>query len=551
MKKFTISSSLVTLNLVLILFTPNLSHATNYYVDRNHSSASDTNPGTQELPWLTIQHAEESLVAGDTVYIKAGTYNERIIPQNSGNPGNYITFAAYSGDVVTVDGDGLSLPVDWGGLFDISDKSYIKISGLRIINAGPDDNNVGILVDNSSHIIIEKNYTYNTVSSGIGVWESDNIIIDSNEVVLACNDGEQECITVAITNTFEIRNNHIHDSGPGTNGGEGIDAKDGSSNGKIYNNHVHHINRLGIYVDAWDKHTHDIDVFQNIVHDCSGDGLCVVSEAGGLLENVTIYNNISYKNRWCGFTFGHYGEPVSSRPLKNIKVINNTFYNNGEGDWPGGIYIESQNGENIVIRNNICSQNLMFQMQAEEGVPLQNFSIDHNLIDGYRGYEGEIYGDAYIEGDARFVNPSSANFHLQQNSPAIDNGSSVDAPGVDFDGNSRPQGDGYDMGAFEYTPSVSVDNAIHETLLKFNLFQNYPNPFNPETTIKFGVKEPCWVELGVYDLLGREVVKLVDEQYQPGQYEVTFDASELSSGLYFSQIQMGNFRAVRKMIVLE
>ncbi|GAG74122.1 unnamed protein product, partial [marine sediment metagenome] len=60
-------------------------------------------------------------------------------------------------------------------------------------------------------------------------------------------------------------------------GGEGIDVKDGSSNGKVYKNHVHDINRLGIYVDAWDKHTYNIEVFQNIVHNCSGDGFCVVS----------------------------------------------------------------------------------------------------------------------------------------------------------------------------------------------------------------------------------------------------------------------------------
>ncbi|GAG14591.1 unnamed protein product, partial [marine sediment metagenome] len=164
-----------------------------YYVAKN---GSDKNPGTLDLPWLTIQHAAETMVAGDTVLIKAGTYKERVIPHNSGSADNYIVYAAYPGDRITIDGDSLSLPSEWGGLFDVSDMSYIKISGLRIINAGPNDNNVGILVDNSSHIIIEKNHTYNTVSSGIGVWDSDNIIIADNEVELACNDGEQECITV-------------------------------------------------------------------------------------------------------------------------------------------------------------------------------------------------------------------------------------------------------------------------------------------------------------------------------------------------------------------
>lgn len=415
-----------------------------YYVAKN---GSDKNPGTLDLPWLTIQHAAETMVAGDTVLIKAGTYKERVIPQNSGSADNYIVYAAYPGDRITIDGDSISLPSEWGGLFDVSDMSYIKISGLRIINAGPNDNNVGILVDNSSHIIIEKNYTYNTVSSGIGVWNSDNIIIADNEVELACNDGEQECITVAVTDTFEVKNNHVHHGGPGNMGGEGIDVKDGSSNGKVYKNHVHDINRLGIYVDAWDKHTYNIEVFQNIVHNCSGDGFCVVSEAGGLLENVTFYNNIAYNNENCGFTFGHWGEPVPSRPMKNIKVINNVFYNNGEGSWGGGISVESQDAEDVVIRNNICSQNLSFQIQVEISIP--NLTVDYNLIDGYRGYDDEIYGSEYLEGDPMFVNPSGADFHLQEDSPAIDNGSSVDAPNDDFEGNPRPQGDGYDIGAYE------------------------------------------------------------------------------------------------------
>jgi hypothetical protein len=86
---------------------------------------------------------------------------------------------------------------------------------------------------------------------------------------------------------------------------------------------------------------------------------------------------------------------------------------------------------------------------------------------------------------------------------------------------------------------------------EFRLFQNYPNPFNPETTIQFSVKKSCRTVLKVYDLLGREVAQVVDKQHRPGVYEVRFDAAGLSSGLYFYRIQMGNFQAVRKMVVLE
>jgi len=81
-------------------------------------------------------------------------------------------------------------------------------------------------------------------------------------------------------------------------------------------------------------------------------------------------------------------------------------------------------------------------------------TIDHNLIDGYRGNvsEGETRGSDYVEGDPLFINAAGADFHLQGNSPAIDHGSVVGAPGTDFDGQARPHGAGYDIGADEYVP---------------------------------------------------------------------------------------------------
>ena len=449
MMRLIILTCLMLAPLILAPDSESSNGGTTYYVS---PSGNDSNLGTEAQPWQTIQKAADTLVAGETVYIKAGTYPEKVVPTNSGSAGNYITYAAYPGDIVTIDGNSVSLSSGQDGLFNVTNKSYITVSGLRIINAGPQFNSNGILVDSSSYITIEKNYTYNTSSSGIGVWLSDNITIDGNEVELACNGGEQECITVAGTAIFEIKNNHVHHDGPAMIGGEGIDAKDGSSNGKIYNNYVHHINgRVGIYVESWDKHTYNIEVFQNKVHDVNDDGFTVAAERGGLLENISIYNNIAYDNM-VGITVSKNGGPLYNHPMKDIKVINNTFYNNGIGNWGGGIYIDNPDVESVVIRNNICSQNLSFQIVPEINVPTQNITVDHNLIDGYRGYTGEMYGNDYVEGDPLFVSSSGADFHLQSNSPAVDKGSSVDAPGDDYDGTSRPQMTGYDIGAYEYAP---------------------------------------------------------------------------------------------------
>ena len=413
-------------------------------------TGNDSWAGTVDQPWRTIQHAADLLEAGETVTIMEGTYYEQVIPRNSGTASQVITYRASPGDEVNLDGTGVSLAADdVVGLFEISGKSYITVSGLRVVNVGPYDNNVGILANNSNFIRIENNYTYNTASSGIGVWNCSNITIDGNEVELACNDGEQECITVAITDTFEIMNNHVHHGGPGTIGGEGIDAKDGSSNGKIHHNHVHHLtDRLGIYVDAWDKHTHDIDIYQNVIHDISNnEGITLSSESGGLLENIRVTNNIAYNNDLSGITLSANGDSPT-HPMRGIYIINNTFVGNGGPIWGGGIEVENEDLENVVIRNNICSQNRYYQIidfSLSTAV-----SIDHNLIDGFRGeLDEEVRGTDFIEGDPLFFNATGFDFHLLTGSPAIDSGSAVEAPAVDFDGAPRPNGSGFDIGAYE------------------------------------------------------------------------------------------------------
>ena len=86
---------------------------------------------------------------------------------------------------------------------------------------------------------------------------------------------------------------------------------------------------------------------------------------------------------------------------------------------------------------------------------------------------------------------------------------------------------------------------------RYSLSQNYPNPFNPSTVISYQLSFSSFVSLKIYDILGREVSTLVNEEKQPGNYEVTFDASNLSSGTYFYRLQAGNFSQIKKMILLK
>jgi len=90
-----------------------------------------------------------------------------------------------------------------------------------------------------------------------------------------------------------------------------------------------------------------------------------------------------------------------------------------------------------------------------------------------------------------------------------------------------------------------------ETPRAFQLYQNYPNPFNPSTTIGFDVAQNTFTTLKVYNLLGQEVATLVNEQMKPGTYEVKWNASLQSSGLYFYQLRTDGLTESKRMLFLK
>ena len=111
-------------------------------------------------------------------------------------------------------------------------------------------------------------------------------------------------------------------------------------------------------------------------------------------------------------------------------------------------------------------------------------------------------------------------------------------------------------GSFEYSTKIEVE--VDFTPKDYVLYQNYPNPFNPTTIIKYEIpsvtlrraQSDIMVSLKVYDVLGNEVATLVNEESQPGVYEVEFNASSLSSGIYLYKLQAGKFIQTKKMILV-
>ena len=166
MNRQTVSNVIAIVGILVVFVVANpqssLAAAT-YYVA---TTVRMRDPGTLAAPWRTIQHAVDTVSAGDTVYLRAGTYNERVqatYGNGGGSSNSYVTYQNYPGETAILDGTGIA--ISYGeGLFFISSSNFIQISGLRIQNS----NGAGIYVGSADHVTVADNQTYNTVKSGIG-----------------------------------------------------------------------------------------------------------------------------------------------------------------------------------------------------------------------------------------------------------------------------------------------------------------------------------------------------------------------------------------------
>jgi hypothetical protein len=441
--------------------------AANYYVA---PSGNDDGPGTEILPWATIQKAANTLTAGDTVYVRAGTYPTRLIISHSGSSADgTITYTNYPNEVPILDGTGINLTPS-AGLIDVRNIAYINLSGFNVINS----NDAAIYVRNSQHVNILNNHTLNSHSSGIGVWSSDQVVVDHNTIVNAhilseANGGHEESLSVASTTNFEVSYNDISMNGQASYlGNEGIDVKEASRFGKVHHNYIHDFQGNGgaLYVDAWTAVTpslSNIDIYNNYLKN-TYNGINIGSEQGGTAENINVFNNLVYHTGSVGIGVpGRVGDGLR----KNINIFNNTIFS-AQYNGGAGIYLTSANIENIVIRNNLVSLNYTNgEITAASNALLPQVTCDHNLVFGSKscsqtypdcveisnnpvGYP-RIYGN--ITADPQFVgNSTLPDLHLSATSPAINAGADLVSFGLtfDYDGVVRPQGNAFDIGAFEY-----------------------------------------------------------------------------------------------------
>ncbi len=135
------------------------------------------------------------------------------------------------------------------------------------------------------------------------------------------------------------------------------------------------------------------------------------------------------------------------------------------------------------------------------------------------------------------------------------NGTTTETQNYSFiDENLLPGNYSYRLKQVDFDGTSELSDVIEtevSTPLDYSLSQNYPNPFNPTTTISYSIPNDGHVTLKVYDVLGNEVASLVDEQKQTGKFDVQFNASSLSSGVYYYQLKAGEFTSTKKLVLMK
>jgi hypothetical protein len=391
--RLMVSAMALAVFFVGVLFA-DVANAATYYVS---PSGNDSNPGTQTQPFRTIARGLTVTRAGDTLYIRGGTYSESI---NSGRQTiptgtswtNAPRIAAHPSETVVLSGsygNGINLAASY--------VQYVIFDGL-IVDGG------GVSIQNGAH----------------------HIRFQNGEVRNAMGQGVQGGYGGTTTTNLELVNMKIHHNGS---------PVEGPSYGGRFDHGVY-VAIQGLLIDGCDIYEntgYGIQIYDSSggnssgtvirntrVHDNHGDGGVILSYG----SDIQFYNNVVYNNQTgVGVNYG----------ASNVQIYNNTIYNH-----PNGMGIEVGTGASGTnARNNILYRN---------GQALANYS-------------GSTTASSNLTTDPRFADATNGNFALQSSSPAIDAGVTISIVTTDFLGAPRPSGAAYDIGAIEYGSTGSMPSA--------------------------------------------------------------------------------------------
>jgi hypothetical protein len=585
---------------VLFIFISTITYATDYYVDKNASGQN--NGSSWANAWQSFSTINwNSIQPGDIIFISGGNdstvYHERLVIGASGISGNYVTVrnsydTGHNGKVIIEDPNTNS----FDGCIYMSAKDWVYVKGIET-RGGIRSCYLYTLCD---YVTIDscifRDWHPNGLTGGLKIEGNDNFPDNLNctnieiknciiESLPLYNLNSTDCLYGQGILKLRIHNNFIHQRNTSTNN--------------------MHVDCIQLYRTA------DVKIWNNVCvvdHGVQGHGMILgIESRSGQIDTMISYNNYIYAG---GHELG--GDPDinaafnrwysnNSRPLSYW--IHNTLVTNHSNESPIVMEYMGFLKNNIIVQFGTNGQPPTWPLptiNAGNGMyfnpPCYVDSCTNNLIwrewgdvqfygmfsgNGHNGapsgWSGWVntYGGTGVNSNPSFAYPlgSFNGFILNSNSSAINAGGNLQAfieskglPWADILGNPRDSSP--NIGAYESDSPVVVDDNLTGLPSDYALYQNYPNPFNPSTTIRYSVPVSSFVTLKVYDVLGNEVVSLVNEEKSEGNYEVSFYNSinssstrigyNLPSGIYMYRLQAipanrqtDTFVETRKMVLIK
>jgi len=484
-----------SLALISLLCISTLAEGLIYYVAEY---GNDKNPGTEEEPWASVDKAADTMVAGDTVYVKEGNYGGFDVSR-SGTANKYISYFVYPGHTPII-----------GRIYFEYGASYNKFVGFEITNPAAG----GVILDhNNDHNIISNCYIHHCGSVGIDISGGSDYNIIEDCIIHDCDYAAHTSGDTNIGNIFrrnecykllddgfnfspsakdmQIIDNVIYDvDWDGSGGADGIHLWDDGT-AIVRGNLVYHdgASTGGVFwIHGGANHIVENNTFVGLPGFSASFGGIVCVE---LAANVILKNNIGY----------------SSNNSAGVFMITNSSTNDDYNDW----YNDAD--ASMCVR----------------------YGGEWKSVSDYQREDGR--GLHCISQDPKFVDFANRDFHLQPDSPCIDAGEN-----------------GVDMGAY----GVAVGDSDEQE----KKVRNQPNPFRAgkeETFIVYDLKQPSNVTITIYDLLGQEVWRRIYEAGENGgrnENIVPWDGRNLSgkvvsNGGYICHIwvERENKYMVRKIAV--
>ncbi|MFA6438679.1 MAG: T9SS type A sorting domain-containing protein [Bacteriovoracaceae bacterium] len=270
---------------------------------------------------------------------------------------------------------------------------------------------------------------------------------------------------------------------------------------------------------------------------------------GGQFTSLTGNSAFKYLAKWDGTQWDSLGEGANKQ-VKKVKYLGNTLYASGDFSSIGGKSIHSMAQWNGTQWDTVSS--------AIFGVNDFVFQGDTLFVSGTItgiGMQSNIGAGYFVNSQWTKMGTGFQNvLWYEMFNVSAPNTMFVEGQSVWCIGNYNIVGGRAAIGIARwnsFNAIASVKNTDHDVPGGYVLAQNYPNPFNPTTTIRFSIPSEDLVTVTVYDVVGRNVVLLANEKLKIGSYEVKFDASKLSSGVYFYQLRSGSWVETKKMFLIK